>query len=508
LTGITSAMLVGAPRIDSVLPAFLEFAGLGPDTVLVAHNARFDVGFLRAAARHLGLPWPQARVVDTLRLARAIITRDEVRNYKLATLARFVGATTSPDHRALHDARATVDLLHALLGRLGPLGVTHLEDLITVGDPVPHARRKKSAMAADLPTCPGVYQFVGPDGHVLYVGKAMNLRKRVRSYFTAAEGRRRIGEMLDLARSVRHIPCATDLEATVRELRLISELRPPYNVRSRNAARTHWLRLTDEHFPRLSVVRDLPVDEATAALGPFASRTHAQLALEALHDSFPIRQCTTRLPLTPRPGAHACMLADMARCGAPCTGRQTKSDYAALRDEVAHAMQVDPGPVVDALVTRMSLLSEQSRYEEASTVRERMRSFLSGAQRYQRLGPIWRSRELVAARRLPAGGWEIVVARYGRLAASTTSPPGADPMPAIAAARSTAAEVGPPTIAMERASAAETQLIAEWMEQPGTRLVHVDTATPLARPVRGAERFAPPPRPLPRHEIMAGTSHT
>src|SRR5699024_2352596 len=138
LTGITDAMLAGAPSIEDVLPTFVEFAGFGPHTVLVAHNARFDVSFLRAAAERHQIPWPGPQVLDTVALARRVVTRDEAPNHKLGTLAALFGAATSPDHRALHDARATVDVLHALLGRLGPLGVSHLEDLRTVTDPVPH----------------------------------------------------------------------------------------------------------------------------------------------------------------------------------------------------------------------------------------------------------------------------------------------------------------------------------------------------------------------------------
>ncbi|MDD9205817.1 DEDD exonuclease domain-containing protein, partial [Georgenia sp. 10Sc9-8] len=189
LTGITNAMVVVAPPITEVLPSFLEFAGLGTGTVLVAHNARFDVGFLQHAARRMDLAWPHPPVVDTVALARRVVPRDEAPNHKLATLAGLFSTSVQPDHRALHDARATVDVLHALLARMAPLGVTHLEDLRTAADPVPHARRRKATMADGLPPTPGVYQFLGPRQEVLYVGTAVNLRRRVRSYFTAAEKR-------------------------------------------------------------------------------------------------------------------------------------------------------------------------------------------------------------------------------------------------------------------------------------------------------------------------------
>src|SRR5690606_10467051 len=116
LTGITDAMVADAPPVAAVLPSFLEFAR---GAVWVAHNAPFDVGFLRAACTQAELPWPRPQVVDTVVLARRLVDRSEVPNKRLGTLARYFGARVTPSHRALDDARATVDVLHALLERLG-----------------------------------------------------------------------------------------------------------------------------------------------------------------------------------------------------------------------------------------------------------------------------------------------------------------------------------------------------------------------------------------------------
>ena len=130
LTGITDEMLVDAPTINAVLPDFLEFLGSHQETVLVAHNAPFDLGFLKAAALEHEYPWPQYPVLDTVRIARHVLDRDEVPNCKLSTLATFFGATTSPTHRALDDARATVDVLHGIFERLGTFEVTTLHQLL------------------------------------------------------------------------------------------------------------------------------------------------------------------------------------------------------------------------------------------------------------------------------------------------------------------------------------------------------------------------------------------
>ena len=129
LTGITDEMLFSAPYIDEVLPTLFEFLGTTDETVLVAHNSPFDMSFLKAAALVHEYPWPNYLTVDTARLARAVLDRDEVINCKLGTLATFFNAQTSPTHRALDDAMATVDVLHGIIGRLSGHQVWTFEEM-------------------------------------------------------------------------------------------------------------------------------------------------------------------------------------------------------------------------------------------------------------------------------------------------------------------------------------------------------------------------------------------
>jgi len=127
LTGISDEMLAPAPPVAAVMPGLLAFA---KDCVLIAHNARFDVGFLRAAAVSAGLAWPEFPVIDTVRLARQLmVTPDEVPDCKLGTLAGFFGTPDQPSHRALADARATASVLGELLQRLADRGITTLDEL-------------------------------------------------------------------------------------------------------------------------------------------------------------------------------------------------------------------------------------------------------------------------------------------------------------------------------------------------------------------------------------------
>src|SRR5262249_39566423 len=132
--------LAPAPPLTEVLPAFLEFAR---GAVWVAHNAPYDVGFLRAACVRHGYPWPRPVVLDTAALARRALTRDEVSDRRLATLAAHF-RTRTPSHRALVDARATVDVLHALFARLGSLmggeAGSRVGKVFTLGDAVEFAK--------------------------------------------------------------------------------------------------------------------------------------------------------------------------------------------------------------------------------------------------------------------------------------------------------------------------------------------------------------------------------
>ncbi len=145
LTGITDEMVFSSPTIADIFPTLLEFLGPADETVFVAHNAPFDLSFLRAAAQRHEHTWPKYLVIDTAKLARRILTRDEVINCRLGTLAEFFNTEVSPNHRALDDALATVDVLHALIGRVGSLGITTFEELKDFG-----TRKSKTRNRRDL----------------------------------------------------------------------------------------------------------------------------------------------------------------------------------------------------------------------------------------------------------------------------------------------------------------------------------------------------------------------
>lgn len=143
LTGINDEMVSDSPCITEIFPSLLEFLGAETETVFVAHNAPFDLSFLKAAATSTENRWPKFVVIDTAKLARRVLSRDEVINCKLGTLAEFFKTTVSPNHRALDDALATVEVLHALIGRVGTLGITTLEELANFSNRKSSTRTRK-----------------------------------------------------------------------------------------------------------------------------------------------------------------------------------------------------------------------------------------------------------------------------------------------------------------------------------------------------------------------------
>ncbi|WP_372465915.1 DEDD exonuclease domain-containing protein [Nocardia spumae] len=488
VTGITTAMVLQAPRIEAVLPGFLEFAA---GAVLVAHNARFDMSFLRAAAQRSDTAWPAFTVLCTVQLARRILDRDEAPTVRLSALAQLLGSSTRPTHRALDDARATVDVLHALFERVGNLGVQTLGELVDYLPAVTRRQRAKRVLAADLPAAPGVYLFRGPAEEVLYIGTAVDLRRRVRNYFTGSETRTRMREMVTLATRVDHVRCAHGLEAGVRELRLLVAHTPPYNRRSKFPQRAWWLTLTDEAFPRFAVSRT----PTAHALGPFGSRAEATEVGAIVAEYSGVRTCTTRIPRGGTHGAH-CPPAVVGGCPATTFGeRATAATYAAAPRAVRALFTGSDDAPLRAIAERIDTCVTAEHFEAAARLRDRTCTVVRALRRTQRLAALARIAELIAARPAADGGWDFAVVRYGRLAAAGTAARGVAPMPVVDSLVAAAETVRPATLSttpdgaeagllcdtdefddpdhppLRGAPPEETAVIARWLNQPGTRIV-------------------------------------
>lgn len=473
LTGITDAMVRDAPSVAGAVASFGEFAR---DAVLVAHNAPYDLGFLKAACARYELTWFPGRSLDTARLARVALHRGEVRNCKLATLAKYFHSPVEPVHRALSDARATTHVLHCLLERVGSMGVRTWPELRTFVSRVSNEQRAKRHLADGLPAGPGVYTFVDARGAALYIGTSRNVRTRVRSYFTAAETRARMAEMISIATRVDVIPCATALEASVRELRAIAQSQPRYNRRSRRAGTTWWLRLSQEPAPRLVSVRSIGDVIPEDSFGPFASRGLARQVAETIADATGLRTCTGTLPVRPRHATPQCLRGHLGQCPAPCSQQHDDGAYLHAVTSTRAILSGDLRGIVERARRRMTELAHCERFEEAADTRDQLVELCAASERHHRVQTLIDAGRIVAAASDQAGGWDIHVIDAGRLVAATHAPAGSDARGAARAAMLTAEEhrVGSGVLA-------EAALLAGWLESSGVRLIHVDR--PLTWPV-------------------------
>lgn len=497
LTGITHAMVLPAPRIAAVLPALEEFVH---GTVLVGHNVRFDVSFLNAALDAHQRPRLDVPTVDTAALARRLV-RDEVRDCRLGTLARTFRLSHQPSHRALDDALATTDLLHLLLERAGAWGVVGLDDLLALPGLHAHPQAAKLRMTTALPRRPGVYLFVGEHDEVLYVGKAANLRQRVRSYFSTDE-RRKVAPLLREVRAIRHRPCATTLEAAVLELRLIHHLQPRYNAVG-TRRKPAWLRLTlSEPFPRLVVAR-APRGGSDLELGPLSSAAVARQVADAIEAVAPLRRCT----LTVRPGVPVrsapCAPAQLGVAHCPCAGGCTPADYARTVATVVQGLTTHPQVLLAPLQHRLAGLAGAERFEEAADLRDRAAALAGALRRHRRIAAL-RAAGVIRLG-LPGGGAElrhgILVRSWADATEPSAGPPPHDeaqgalafPEPAVPAPPE-----GHPATPLPLHLADEVACIAAALDADAHRVRVLHCSGELASPVPPLPTFRPATRPTTR----------
>jgi DNA polymerase III epsilon subunit family exonuclease len=365
LTGLREQELRHAPPVSSVLKRFRAFAG---DDLLVAHNARFDQRFLErqlllAHGRRLTEP-----PLCTAALARRLL-EGRLRRVGLASLAHFFGVGTRPCHRALPDAEATAEVLVHLIGLAQELGARRLSELRTLAAPRKRKVYDKRSLARGAPTRPGVYLFRDRHGQVLYVGRARDLRARLRSYFRSERQRPSVEAALLALERIEWRVVGSELEAALEELRLIRKLQPPANSRSRRKEHGVYLKRRGEDFV---------VSKAPTELGPIGSRRTASLAARALASSTP--------------------------------------------EELDRLLRGGPLPRLRA---RLAHLAECLRYEEAARLRDRIEALEHVVERLRRLEQL---RGLEVCLVAPAGepGWrKAFFVCGGGVRAVRSLPPGA-----------------------------------------------------------------------------------
>jgi DNA polymerase III subunit epsilon len=428
LTGITTSMVGPAPKVERVLHALREFVR---DAVIVGHNVRFDLSFLNKALRINDWPAFSNQVVDTCRLARRLV-REEVPNCKLGTLSRHFAFPNQPTHRALDDVRATADLLHMLLERAAGYGVLGLDDLLEMPAINRHPQSHKLHLTNDLPRSPGVYLFRDLSGTVLYVGKASNLRSRVRSYFSS-DDRRKIQPMLRVVHRIDHVPCTTPLEAAVLEIRLIQREQPRFNRQSKFWTEYSYVRIQGHgDAAKVSTTRSAGIADADY-LGPFPSTSTTRIATLALREA-----------------------------------------AAAYGSGWREALTARPNDLLAPLAVRMRVLANEERFEEAALLRDRAGTLARGIERQHK------------AQALRATGWMTIRVGHGTDAHEIRF---ADGRVRFGAGRPDACNSVSPDAAVPAHLIDELAIVATWIDRAGSKLSVTDADRPLAFPMYRMPRF-------------------
>jgi len=400
LTGITDRMVSDAPPISDVMPRFEEFV---EGCVLVGHNVHFDCSFVTAARG--GDPLPN-EVLDTLKLARYLVPG--LKRYRLSALVGHFGVRQAPNHRALSDAAATTEVFRRLLKLLGSAGIKSVGEAVTIRGGRGRIKPQKQHLASGVPDTPGVYYFVDKRGTTLYVGKAKNLKVRVRTYFNGGDGRRKVGRLVEEVAEVRVRETESELHALILEAREIRRLLPRYNSVGRDDKASWFIRLDlGEPYPVPERVSTNSPEGGLIHLGPYRSAGVLDTCIEALGRIFPLKRCSG--------DGEVCFYGQMGRC-APCLGMGEQQYRQEVVDEVVALLRGEGGEEhLRALVRERERLAAGLEFEAAA----RLRDLISGIERirFSRTVMDAEGMQAIVAPSTEPGVVEVFILCAGRLVA-------------------------------------------------------------------------------------------
>lgn len=373
MTGISNEMVADAPLVNDAI-ASLRDELMNESSVFVAHNVGFDWKAVHHVLQALdGDVW-NPQLLCTCKLSRRL--NAGLKSHNLASVCEYYSVDNAARHRALGDAEATAHVLIQMTQRAREEHEAQtLLDLQTL-QYVPRSPNVKELKARalmepklrEIPDVPGVYYFLNTHNKIIYVGKARNLQRRVRSYFTqSATMGRKIGRLIRNVRDIRWETTETELGALLLESHEIKRHLPQFNSAGRNYRSLPFIRITREDFPRIDVVHEIEGDGADH-YGPFRTEYLALRLVDMMRRANQIRTCDG--PLRPRPDATPCFQYHIKRCAAPCAILQSKDSYSAAvqqaRQYLSHAEQ----GALTTLAAQMEEFAERLDFERAALLRD------------------------------------------------------------------------------------------------------------------------------------------
>ncbi len=377
MTGISNEMVFNAPELQEIMPK-VEAIFNQTNAVFVAHNARFDWSFVLESFSIAGLRQPKLPRICTLKLSRRLLQKSLKKN--VGSLSNFFDIQIINRHRAGGDATATALILNELMALAEQEhNIEDIDQLLHFQNkPIKNFKAPSVSFSrveiklGELPVEPGVYQFLGEDGSILYIGKAKSLNDRVKSYFNnEMMTSKKITEMIRMIHDLRWTTTETELLALLLESKSIKTHRPHYNTADKVYGQYPFIRITTfEEYPIADLTFNVRND-GSEYYGPFNSISFAHELILTIEKQFKLRKCKDEFSVSAE--NKPCFYNQIKRCDAPCAILITKSQY---DEEVAKVRLFLSGysdGVINQLEKKMLELSENLEYEKAAELSFRIK---------------------------------------------------------------------------------------------------------------------------------------
>ena len=474
LTGIRDEDLADAPEFAGIADDLVAFIGA---SVIAGHNVSFDLGFLDAELRRAGRQALANDRIDTVGLAVKLMPG--FRKPSLQRVANQLGLKGRDKHRADIDAELCGQVAIRLIERAQGLGVPNIDIVKAIANsavvrPKDGLGRSRAAldraMLADIPRRPGVYLMIDRYEHIIYVGKAKNLRERVSSYFAQPVGQtRKMDGLVEHLARIETVVVGSELEALLLESQLIRRYQPRYNTALRASERYPYIRIDLANpWPRMTVVRDRK-DDGARYFGPYRNTSGARRTVEFLNDVLPLRTCSRTFRDAKSYGS-PCIQLDLHKCLGPCTGKVPPAEYRSLANDVVTFLEGDESVLFDRLQAGLVAAADRLDFERAAKIRNSIASAHQVVEVQRQMNDATIHHTLLVVQPSAAGddAIEIIVVCEGRRWAQVTASP-RDPSDAthrLARAWGRYRQHGVPPL--DNSAVDETAILNRWIHQrPG-----------------------------------------
>ncbi len=365
LTGISNEDVSDAPDFEDIVLEIRNFIG---EDIIVAHNASFDYSFLKYEFESAGMEAPNNDLLCTVKLSKKLYP--ELTSHKLSSLTTHFKILHKGVHRALGDATVTAKLFIKMINQMQEDNeITTVSELMGFyAAPRTVFRIIKKKLIEDyslVPANPGVYFFRNAKNEIVYIGKAKDLRKRIKNYFVNTAPRK----AKEISRRSSHlgfIETNSELTALLTESELIKLHKPRFNTLLKKYTQQYFIRINlNSAFPSVEAASEFDFDGCDY-FGPYTNRVTVNSLVEIIDKTFKLRECTEKEFSKKK----KCYLADIERCLAPCINEEINGSYKEEIDKAYEFLSGQNQTAVDRLLYKMKEYSANQKYEEAAAIRD------------------------------------------------------------------------------------------------------------------------------------------